>query len=266
MDDGIENYAKNIQRKYIGFEPMLFISVIALLIIYYYVFSSLGNNEDGQASSLKVFFETGLWLVFIVLLLLNGITYIFGIDIIKSFKRLIGDEEDVNEEINPEEKKKIKLALREQVFHLPEQKYSYKDATAACNAQDARLANFDEVVNAYTNGGDWCSYGWSDNQMALYPTQKEKWEQLQKMTGHEKDCGRPGVNGGYIKNINTKYGANCFGNKPNITPDDADRMRNKAKFKKNSKERNFDKRVDFWRNNKAAIEVAPFNHDNWSML
>lgn len=262
MDDDIENYAKNFQKKYIGIEPMLLITVIALLIIYYYVFSSLGNNEDGQASSIKVFFETILWLLFIILLLLNGISYIFGIDIIKSFKRLFGYEEV----LHPLEKDVFKLALREQVFHLPEQKFSYDDAIAACNAYDARLANFDEVNNAYNSGADWCSYGWSDNQMALYPTQKEKWEELQKKAGHEKDCGRPGVNGGYIQNIDTKYGANCFGNKPNITPDDSVRMRSKPKFKKNIKEQNFDKRVDFWRNNIASIEIAPFNHDNWSML
>ena len=43
MDDDIEKFAKRIQTKYIGFEPMLLIGVIALLIMYYYVFSSLVN-------------------------------------------------------------------------------------------------------------------------------------------------------------------------------------------------------------------------------
>jgi hypothetical protein len=31
--------------------------------------------------------------------------------------------------------------------------------------------------------------------MALFPTQKETWDKLQKIKGHEHDCGRPGING-----------------------------------------------------------------------
>ena len=65
-----------IQNKYIGTEPMLLIGIIAIIIIYYYLFSSLGNNEDGNASILKVTFETSLWVLFIAMLLLNGLTYI----------------------------------------------------------------------------------------------------------------------------------------------------------------------------------------------
>ena len=87
--DNVERFIKKVETKNIGIEPMLLIAVIALLIIYYYVFSSLGNNEDGTSSSIKVLFETILWLLFVILILLNGISYIFGIDIIKSIKNLI---------------------------------------------------------------------------------------------------------------------------------------------------------------------------------
>jgi hypothetical protein len=261
-----ERFVKKVETKYIGFEPMLLIAVIALLIIYYYLFSSLGNNEDGKASTIKVFFETILWLLFVILLLLNGISYIFGIDIIKSIKTIFGYAHDINELIEPEEKNKIKLVLKEQVFHLPDQKYSFNDASAVCNAYGSRLATYDEVDKAFNSGADWCSYGWSENQSALYPTQQEKWDKLQKMPGHEKDCGHPGVNGGYMKNATNKYGVNCFGNKPSITPDDADNMRKKPMFKKNDKELNFDKQVDFWRKNLSSIHIAPFNHNSWSIL
>ena len=75
---------RKFENRYIGFKPLLLLMVIALIIIYYYVFSSLGNNEDGSSSSIKVFVETVLWLLFIVLLLLNGISYIFGVDLLKS--------------------------------------------------------------------------------------------------------------------------------------------------------------------------------------
>ena len=49
------------------------------------------------------------------------------------------------------------------------------------------------------------------NQLALFPTQYGKWERLQKIKGHENDCGRPGINGGYIDNPNVKFGINCYG-------------------------------------------------------
>jgi hypothetical protein len=51
--------------------------------------------------------------------------------------------------------------------------------------------------------------------MALYPTQKSTWEQLQSEpdTGRRTRCGRPGVNGGYFDPSN-KFGVNCFGFKP----------------------------------------------------
>jgi hypothetical protein len=38
--------------------------------------------------------------------------------------------------------------------------------------------------------------------MALYPTQYNTWKELQKIKGHENDCGRPGINGGYMINQN----------------------------------------------------------------
>ena len=40
-------------------------------------------------------------------------------------------------------------------------------------------------------------------------------EKNKKKIGHENDCGRPGVNGGYIANTNAKYGVNCFGKNKN---------------------------------------------------
>jgi hypothetical protein len=256
-----------LHNKYIGIEPMLLIAVIALLIIYYYVFSSLGNNEDGNASGFKVFIETLLWLLFIVLLLLNGMSYIFGIDTIKTIKEIFGFKTNTIADLNMNYKmNEIKPILKSQVFHLPERKYSYTDAQALCKAYDSRLANFDELNDAYNSGADWCNYGWSENQMALFPTQEEKWNKLQTLQGHEKDCGHPGINGGYIDNPDLKFGVNCFGNKPSITDEQAYNMRQKPIYNKNAKEIKFDSQVDYWRNNLSQIEIAPFNHNNWSML
>ena len=264
----LDKWRNRLKNKYIGIEPMLLIGVIALIIIYYYIFSSLGNNEDGSSSSVKVFFETILWFLFIVLILLNGITYIFGIDLIKTLKKLFGyDDTDVaSDDISDDDRAGIKIMLKEQVFHVPENKYNYEDAKAICNAYGSRLATYDEVDQAFNKGADWCSYGWSDGQMALFPTQKEKWENLQKKKGHEKDCGRTGINGGYMDDASLTFGVNCYGAKPSITPQEAQRMRETPIYRKNKKEVAFDSKVDLWRNKLSQIELAPFNHNNWSML
>jgi len=261
----MERITNTIENKYIGIEPMLLIAVIAIIIIYYYIFSSLGNNEDGSASTFKVLFETFLWGLFIFLLLLNGVSYIFGIDLIKTLKSFFGYEEEI---IIPVEDNgfKPRIMLKEQVFHLPENKYNFEDSKAICKAYGARLASYEEINDAYKKGADWCTYGWSKDQMALYPTQKEKWEKLQTLKGHEQDCGRPGINGGYINDGEMKYGVNCYGAKPSITPDEAEQMRKKPFYHKNMKEIQFDNKVKYWRNHLSEIEMAPFNHDNWSMI
>jgi len=261
----LEHLTDKLENKYIGIEPMLLIGTIALLIIYYYLFSSLGNNEEGKSSPLKVGIETFLWLLFIILLLLNGLSYIFGIDMIKTIKKLLGyGPENTNADIPNSDG--LKIMLKEQVFHVPQNKYTYEDAKAVCTAYKSRLATYDEMEQAFDKGANWCSYGWSANQMALYPTQKEKWETLQKVKGHEKDCGRPGVNGGYMDDVELKFGINCYGAKPGITPNEAQEMQETPLYMKDEKEIAFDTKVDYWRSQLAQIELAPFNHNNWSML
>ena len=100
--------------------------------------------------------------------------------------------------------------------------------------------------------------------MALFPTQQGKWEALQKVPGHQHDCGRPGVNGGYIANPNVRFGINCFGYKPKITPDEQEDMDNAPYFPKTAREINFDKRVAYWQNRLSELNVAPFAPGQWS--
>ena len=70
--------------------------------------------------------------------------------------------------------------------------------------------------------------------MILFPTQKKTLEKLQKLyegrgcnsktASHKNDCGRPGINGGYIANPYVKFCVNCFGKKPEASDDDLLRM------------------------------------------
>lgn len=100
-------------------------------------------------------------------------------------------------------------ATNNKVYHI-NGKYTYSEAQEICNQNKAVLANIQQINDAYADGQEWCDYGWSDDVMALYPTQYNTWENLKK-NGQEKACGRPGVNGGYTNNENIKMGANCYG-------------------------------------------------------
>lgn len=101
-----------------------------------------------------------------------------------------------------------------QVFNVSNNLYTYEEAQKVCSAFDASLATYDQIEGAYDHGAEWCNYGWSDGQMAYYPTQKHTWEALQDNPNTKHICGRPGINGGFIDNPYVRFGANCYGVKP----------------------------------------------------
>ena len=103
----------------------------------------------------------------------------------------------------------------DQVFHVSGNRVGYEEAQDVCKQLDARLATYDEVVHAYQHGAEWCNYGWSQDQLALYPTQKKTWEQVQLAEDPTKRgmCGHYGVNGGKFDK-EQKFGVNCFGKRP----------------------------------------------------
>jgi len=106
-----------------------------------------------------------------------------------------------------------------QVFNVSNNLYTYEEAQKVCSAFDASLASYDQIEKSYANGAEWCNYGWSEGQMAFFPTQKQTWEDLQENPKTKNICGRPGINGGYIENPYVRFGANCYGIKPE-QPDD----------------------------------------------
>lgn len=151
-----------------------------------------------------------------------------------------------------------------EVFHIAENVFNYKEAKEICEKYDARLATYDEIEKAYENGASWCSYGWSDEQMAFFPTQKKVYNTLKKIEGHKNDCGRPGINGGYISNAKVKFGANCYGIKPSAKDTDKDYMHrinhSPAVSKQDIAKANEES------NSYKSYVVAPFNKDKWSSI
>ena len=251
--------------------PLALIVIIIIIIAYYVLFSSLGSAPDSTSSSNKPI-ELVLWGLFILLILLNGMSYIFNIDVIASIKNIFSPVTNID--IRAREKgthslldgRGNGLRRQKQVFHVSDNKYNYEDAKAICSAYDGKLASYNELNDAYKQGADWCGYGWSEGQMALFPTQEEKWNKLQKIDGHHHDCGRPGINGGFIDNPNVQFGVNCYGYKPDISNKEAEQMQNQQLYPKTEREIMFDKKVNHWRKKLSDIMVSPFNSDNWSII
>ena len=102
-----------------------------------------------------------------------------------------------------------------EVFHVFDNNFTYDEAPAVCAAYGATLATLEQIIDSYNKGAEWCGYGWSSGGMALFPTQKTTWDELQREIDPSKRtrCGRPGVNGGYFDPMN-KFGVNCYGFKP----------------------------------------------------
>ena len=102
--------------------------------------------------------------------------------------------------------------------------------------------------------------------MALFPTQQETWNKLQKIKGHKNDCGRPGINGGYIDNKNVRFGVNCFGTKPEASADELNLLNNATAMPLTKEERLLDAKVAKYKKNIDQILVSPFNYNNWSQV
>jgi len=243
------------------------------------LFGSNGNNADlssasgsgsgsGSGSSSSNILTIIVIIFFIILVVINGLQYFFSIDIIATLKNLFtGDVPELDIEVDNTGTEPIpELKLRPQVFNIPGNNYVYADAKALCSAYGGRLATYKEVEDSYNSGGEWCNYGWSDNQMALYPTQQKTYDELQKIKGHENDCGRPGVNGGYIANPAVRFGVNCFGYKPKINQEEEELMATEPLYPKTAKDIAMEKRVEYWKDKLGEIIVSPFNHNSWSKM
>jgi hypothetical protein len=159
-----------------------------------------------------------------------------------------------------------KILSNEEVFNVSNNKYTYDDAKSICKAYNSRLATYQEVEDSYNAGGEWCNYGWSENQLALFPTQSKTYDKLQKIKGHENDCGRPGVNGGFMDNSDLKFGVNCYGVKPKKTEEDEKLMKATQLYPKTKEDIELEKKVAFWKENIDQVRLTPFNHEKWSRI
>ena len=250
--------------------PMVFI-IIFLFVAAYYVFSSSLGNGQGNTSGNSS--EAGsnimgiiIVAILIVLIIINAFQYFFSINVTAYIHDLFAPKTSVDIVVDQstfEPSTVPQIKFKKQVFNIPGNYYNYDNAKALCKAYDSELATYEQVEKAYNNGAEWCNYGWSENQLALFPTQKKTYDNLQTIKGHENDCGRPGVNGGYMANPKIKFGVNCYGYKPKITSEEEELMKTATPYPETVEDKVFQKRVDFWKDKIDEVLVSPFNYDTW---
>ena len=248
---------------------------------YYNVFETNNNvrsfSDNGIVYS-NIFINIIIFL-FIVVIIIKGYQVLFNQTITASIQDISTnnpkinihlnepkyDTEPVNtvDEIQPVTPIIVDKGI-DQVFNIPGNVYTYDNARALCKAYDGRLASYNEIENSYKNGGEWCNYGWSEGQNIYFPTQEKTYKKLQGIKGHEHDCGRPGINGGYISNPQAKFGVNCYGKKPFMKPDEKEIMDTTPLYPLNKQDIWFNNKVEFFKKQLDKILVSPFNKTSWS--
>ena len=245
--------------------PMIFAVLIAVIIVYAIVFNYLGVTHEipGTIKSgpgVKMF-ELLLWAVFLFLIFVNALQYFFEIDFKASISDLFGNNPQVKLGVSPNKSFEDNLKKKE-VFHIGDNIYTYGEAKVICEAHDGELASYEQLESAYEKGAEWCSYGWSKDQMALYPTQKKTYNKLKNDPTTKNNCGRPGINGGYIANKNARFGVNCFASKNK--PSDVERREMDSTTLPSVPMSKENKKLDFYKRNIHKIVKKPFNSAKWS--
>ena len=262
-------------------DPTTPFSFIIFILIFYTIIYVLRIPMTPESKPFTIdVIESNLFIVLICVFIINFFKYVFGIslmnlmfgannELVKLWNKLPDD--DSVDSVKDNSGNVVVPVLdtpKEEVFHISNNLYTYDDSVAICSAFDSKLATYDQIEQAYNNGSEWKGYGWSAGQMILFPTQKDTWNELQKIKGHENDAGRPGINGGFISNNQMLFGVNCFGIKEKSTVADLNRLKhsNIEPIKpKTIQDEIIDAKVKYWKENKDQMLIlSSFNKDKWS--
>ena len=234
--------------------------IISLYIIVYLFRIPMSSYSKPFFISL---IENGAWVALVLNAIVVFIQKIFDINILDYIREFYSKED---EKIEDDLKLPDVPIEQNEVFNIADNKYTYEDAQAVCSSFGAKIATYDQIEQAYNDGAEWCNYGWSAEQMAFFPTQKETWDNLQKMPKKKNNCGRPGVNGGYIDNPYIKFGVNCYGKKPKPNENDLIKLENKQihPVPLTAEDKELQKKIDYWKENADKLQLNSFNNTNWS--
>jgi len=243
-------------------EPSSIITVSLFLFVFYTVsfLFRIPMTNDSKPFFISII-ENIAWILFLILVFIDFFKYILGISITELIRNFFYPP------LPPPPIKDVSGGIhQEEVFNVSNNLYTYDDAQAICSSYGAKLATYDQIEQAYNNGAEWCNYGWSDGQMAFFPTQKATWEKLQKTKKHKNDCGRPGVNGGYFANPYLKFGVNCYGKKPDPTTGDLSRMQSNQNvvYPKSHEDIELENKVNYWKQNAdKLLKINSYNTNQW---
>ena len=252
--------------------PMVFIIIILIVVAYYAFSSSLGKDNLGSGEDSNNgggIFGVIIIVILVILILVNALQYFFSINVTAYIQGLFSPKTTVDIVVDQSTYQPApvpEIRFKKQVFNIPGNYYNYENAKALCKSYGAKLATYKQIEDSYENGAEWCNYGWSEGQNAFFPTQQKTFDNLQKIKGHEHDCGRPGINGGYIANPEVKFGVNCYGNKPKINEQEEELMKTVSPYPQTKEDLVFQKRVDYWKTKIDEILVSPFNYSSWGEL
>jgi hypothetical protein len=163
--------------------------------------------------------------------------------------------------------KVLPLGRNPEVFNVSKNDFTYYDAEPLCRALGAELATYDQLKEAYDKGADWCNYGWVKGQVAVYPTQKATWDQLQKGPEDQQEaCGRPGVNGGFFDNPEMRFGVNCYGPKPSQSAHDEAELMKQGRIPRTTSSLKVEEKINEYKQMADSLGVMPFSKEKWGSL
>jgi len=240
---------------------------LILLHLAMFIASKIG---DGSPFSIGLFISVA-WIYMVILLLVNFTSSVFKIPVLDMiFNDQVKDTKSVDDskavDAKSVDEKPVVPVSEDEVFNISNNLYTYDDARNICSAYGAKLATYDDMEKAYTGGAEWCNYGWSEGQMAFFPTQKATWSELQKTEKHKNNCGRPGINGGYMANPNIKFGVNCFGKKPKASDADLARLSSATQASPLTPEDEAtNAKIKYWKDNaEKMLVINSYNRKKWS--
>lgn len=279
---GFQEYGSDLFG--IDVNPYSIGAVVLVLIIFVLTFDSLGVSYDNTSKGYVPLnsgisnLEVLMWGLLIFLVMINGMQYYMGVNIKTAINQLFSPTPNIDIALSKEADKLIGLKEdeeppppAEEVFHIGKNIYNYEDAKAVCKAYNSELASYDQIEDAYMKGAEWCSYGWSKDQLALFPTQKVTWDKIQNKKGacgenNGNNCGRPGINGGFIDNPMVRFGVNCYGIKPNASESDEEKLANMQLMPKSKEEEELECRAKKMKKKLKDMDLRPFNKEKWKQM
>lgn len=288
QEDSFSNFLQSL-KTYIEDSYSLFALILFIVCLYLTIYF-LGIPMDSTNKPYTISIIENVSFILLAIIIINdGFKYIFGIDLIDFlfsnslidwFKHSDSSGNSVTKDSsgnnvkkdssgNDMQKKEAekKQGKPDQVFNIRNNIYTYDEAAAVCSIYDAKLATYDQVEDAYNAGGEWCNYGWSEGQMALFPTQKDTWNKLQGSEKTKHACGRPGINGGYMSNANIRFGVNCYGKKPDPKTVDQNLMaaNGDIKIPESEADKEMNIKLKIWEQDPDKfLLVNSFNKKEWS--